>query len=121
MCRSISHRNHGRGCPSEKPKASPTYFISVITLSSVACSFNQPLTANLAVSWTMTRRTQVIEDFIYATPSQYPTRGIPILILICLVSVTSLMAIDTTIISVAIPDILAGFSALSDLEWYGSA
>ena len=56
-----------------------------------------------------------------ATPTQYPTKGRLIFILICLVLGTFLVAIDTTIISVAVPKISTDFRALNDVGWYGPA
>lgn len=43
------------------------------------------------------------------------------MILLSLALGTLLMAIDTTIISVAIPKISTEFKALKDVGWYGSA
>ena len=56
-----------------------------------------------------------------ATPTQYPTKGRLIFILICLVLGKFLVAIDTTIIYVAVPKISTDFRALNDVGWYGSA
>ena len=61
------------------------------------------------------------EEHSNATPTQYPTKRRLIFILICLVLGTFLVAIDTTIISVAVPKISTDFRALNDVGWYGSA
>lgn len=53
--------------------------------------------------------------------SEYPTKGRRAVILLCLILGTFLVAIDTTIISVAIPNISTDFKALDDVGWYGSA
>ena len=53
--------------------------------------------------------------------TQYPARGRLFCIVLCLVLGALLVAIDTTIISVAIPDISTQFEALDDVGWYGSA
>lgn len=55
------------------------------------------------------------------TQSEYPTKGRRAVILLCLILGTFLVAIDTTIISVAIPSISTDFKALDDVGWYGSA
>ena len=52
---------------------------------------------------------------------QYPPRGKLALIILCLSLGSLLVAIDTTIISVAIPKISTDFNALNDIGWYGSA
>ncbi len=62
-----------------------------------------------------------VNKLIDGTPTQYPSKGRLIAILLCLVLGTFLVAIDTTIISVAIPTITAEFKALNDVGWYGSA
>lgn len=54
-------------------------------------------------------------------PSQYPGKGRLVSILPCLVLGTFLVALDSTINSVAIPMILTEFKALNDVGWYGSA
>lgn len=51
---------------------------------------------------------------------EYPTKWRLLLILCCLILGTFLVAIDTTIISVAIPSISTDFHALVDVGWYGS-
>ena len=51
---------------------------------------------------------------------QYPSKWRMSLIMLCLVSGTFLVAVDTTIISVAIPRISTDFKAISDVGWYGS-
>lgn len=53
--------------------------------------------------------------------SQYPTKRRLIFILLSLVLGSFLVAIDTIIISVAIPRISTDFRALNDVGWYGSA
>lgn len=52
---------------------------------------------------------------------QYPTGGRLIFIVLCLALGSLLVAVDTTIISVAIPRISTEFKALDDIGWYGSA
>jgi MFS family permease len=54
-------------------------------------------------------------------PIEYPTRGRRTIILTCLILGTFLVAVDTTIISVAIPRISTDFRALDNVGWYGSA
>jgi len=54
-------------------------------------------------------------------PNMYPTKPMLALIVICLVFGSLLVAIDTTIISVAIPRISTHFKTLDDVGWYGSA
>lgn len=56
-----------------------------------------------------------------AVPSHYPT-GLSLgMILLSLALGTFLMALDTTIVSTAIPKISTEFKALHDVGWYGSA
>ena len=50
----------------------------------------------------------------------YPTGWRLVVILMSLALGTLLMALDTTIISVAIPKISTEFQALQDVGWYGS-
>ena len=52
--------------------------------------------------------------------AQYPTSWRLVVILLALALGTLLMALDTTIISVAIPKISTEFKALNDVGWYGS-
>ena len=52
---------------------------------------------------------------------QYPNRGRLAVILLSLVLGSLVVALDTTIISVAIPKISTEFKALADIGWYGSA
>ena len=63
----------------------------------------------------------LVREVTTGTPIQYPAKGRQLLILLCLVLGTFLVAIDTTIISVAIPTISTNFEALHDVGWYGSA
>ncbi len=56
-----------------------------------------------------------------ATDYEYPTGWRLVIILCSLFLGTFLVAIDTTIISVAIPKISSQFDALDDVGWYGSA
>ena len=63
----------------------------------------------------------LVKEVTTGTPIQYPTKGRQLLILLCLILGTFLVAIDTTIISVAIPTISTDFEALHDVGWYGSA
>ena len=63
----------------------------------------------------------IVKEPTAGTPTQYPAKGRQSLILLCLVLGTFLVAIDTTIISVAIPTISTDFKALDDVGWYGSA
>ena len=63
----------------------------------------------------------VVKEPTAETATQYPTKERQLLILLCLVLGTFLVAIDTTIISVAIPTISTDFKALDDVGWYGSA
>ena len=63
----------------------------------------------------------IVKESTAGTPAQYPAKGRQLLILLCLVLGTFLIAIDTTIISVAIPTISTDFKALDDVGWYGSA
>ena len=51
----------------------------------------------------------------------YPTGSRLVIILLSLFLGTFLVAIDTTIVSVAIPKISTEFHALNDVGWYGSA
>ncbi|MCJ1397654.1 hypothetical protein MMC11_000850 [Xylographa trunciseda] len=51
---------------------------------------------------------------------QYPTSWRLVMTLLALALGTLLMALDTTIISVAIPKISTEFKALNDVGWYGS-
>lgn len=62
----------------------------------------------------------VVRERIAGAANQYPNKGILLSILLCLVLGTLLVAIDTTIISVAIPQISTDFKALHDVGWYGS-
>ena len=52
---------------------------------------------------------------------RYPSGIRLAVVLLSLFLGTFLVAIDTTIISVAIPDISTSFQALDDVGWYGSA
>ena len=52
---------------------------------------------------------------------RYPARGRLIFILLSLVLGSLLVALDTTIVSVAIPKISTDFGGLDDVGWYGSA
>lgn len=52
---------------------------------------------------------------------QYPTAVMLTVTLTSLFLGTFLVAIDTTIVSVAIPRISSQFQALDDVGWYGSA
>ena len=61
------------------------------------------------------------QDIEADTGNQYPTAWRLGFILLSLALSTLLMAIDTTIISVAIPKISTDFKALNDVGWYGSA
>lgn len=63
----------------------------------------------------------LVREVASGTTIQYPAKGRRLLILLCLVLGTFLVAIDTTIISVAIPTISTDFEALHDVGWYGSA
>ena len=56
-----------------------------------------------------------------ASVEAYPQELRLAVILVSLFLGTFLVAIDTTIISVAIPKISTDFHALSDVGWYGSA
>jgi MFS family permease len=51
----------------------------------------------------------------------YPTGFKLVVIMASLLLGTALMALDTTIISVATPTITAEFHALNDVGWYGAA
>lgn len=53
--------------------------------------------------------------------AQYPTSRRLAVVLLSLFLGTFLVAIDTTIVSVAIPKISTQFHALDDVGWYGSA
>lgn len=53
--------------------------------------------------------------------NQYPTGFRLVIILLSLSLGTFLMALDSTIISVATPRISTNFHALDDVGWYGSA
>lgn len=55
------------------------------------------------------------------TSGEYPARFRLVVILLSLFLGTFLVAIDTTIVSVAVPRISTEFHALSDIGWYGSA
>ena len=55
------------------------------------------------------------------TTREYPTGFKLGLILLSLFLGTFLVALDTTIVSVAIPKISTQFHSLSDVGWYGSA
>ena len=56
-----------------------------------------------------------------AAPTSYPT-GLKLAIILLSLSLgTLLVALDTTIISVAIPKISTEFKALDQVGWYGSA
>lgn len=55
------------------------------------------------------------------TAAVYPTRFRLAIILFSLFLGTFLVAIDTTIVSVAIPKISTQFHSLNDVGWYGSA
>ncbi|KAL8698458.1 MAG: hypothetical protein Q9224_001844 [Gallowayella concinna] len=52
---------------------------------------------------------------------EYPTGPRLVMTLLSLFLGTFLVAIDTTIVSVAIPEISTAFHALNDVGWYGSA
>ena len=52
---------------------------------------------------------------------EYPSGFRLTIILLSLFLGTFLVAIDTTIVSVAIPKISTQFQALQDVGWYGSA
>ena len=56
-----------------------------------------------------------------ATDPEYPEGSRLSIILFSLFLGTFLVAIDTTIVSVAIPKISTQFKALDDVGWYGSA
>lgn len=56
-----------------------------------------------------------------ANPNLYPEGWRLALILISLLFGTLLVAIDNTIIGVAVPKITTDFSALKDVGWYSSA
>lgn len=56
-----------------------------------------------------------------AIRGEYPTRFRLVVILLSLFLGTLLVAIDTTIVSVAVPKISTDFHALNDIGWYGSA
>ena len=62
----------------------------------------------------------LVDELATTAPMQYPTKGRLLIILLCLVLGTFLVAVDTTIISVAIPTISTDFKALNDVGWYGS-
>ena len=62
-----------------------------------------------------------VREATAGAPIQYPAKGRQLLILLCLILGTFLVAVDTTIISVAIPTISTDFEALHDVGWYGSA
>ncbi|KAL8825030.1 MAG: hypothetical protein Q9191_004663 [Dirinaria sp. TL-2023a] len=53
--------------------------------------------------------------------SQYPTGLNRILIMVSLMLGTTIMSLDTTIVSIAIPKISTQFHALDDVGWYGAA
>ena len=53
--------------------------------------------------------------------SQYPTGFKLVMIMASLMLGTTLMSLDTTIISVATPKISSQFHALDDVGWYGAA
>ena len=55
------------------------------------------------------------------TGAEYPAKFRLAIILLSLFLGTFLVAIDTTIVSVAIPKISSQFHALNDVGWYGSA
>lgn len=55
------------------------------------------------------------------TRGEYPTGFRLVVILVSLFLGTFLVAIDTTIVSVAVPKISTEFHALTDVGWYGSA
>lgn len=55
------------------------------------------------------------------TEAEYPANVRLAIILVSLFLGTFLVAIDTTIVSVAIPKISSQFHALDDVGWYGSA
>lgn len=67
------------------------------------------------------QRNTLVEKPALADSDQYPTGIRLILIVFCLTLGSLLVAVDTTIISVAIPRISADFKALNDVGWYGSA
>ncbi|KAL8808699.1 MAG: hypothetical protein Q9200_004114 [Gallowayella weberi] len=54
-------------------------------------------------------------------PIQYPTGLKLVIIMTSLMLGTTLMALDTTIISVATPKISTHFQSLDDVGWYGAA
>ena len=56
-----------------------------------------------------------------APAKQYPSGWKLVSILLSLALGTLLVAIDTTIISVAIPKIATEFASIDDVGWYGSA
>lgn len=56
-----------------------------------------------------------------AEDHEYPTKSRLAIVLLSLFLGTFLVAIDTTIVSVAIPKISTQFKALDDVGWYGSA
>lgn len=62
-----------------------------------------------------------IKERTAGAPIAYPTKGRRAVILVCLILGTFLVAVDTTIISVAIPRISTDFNALDSVGWYGSA
>lgn len=62
-----------------------------------------------------------LKEKSWSAPDHYPQRGLLIVILLSLALGSLLVAIDTTIISVAIPTISTDFGALEDVGWYGSA
>ena len=56
-----------------------------------------------------------------AVAQNYPSSRYLVMILFSLMLGTLLVAIDTTIIAVAIPKISADFKALDQIGWFGSA
>lgn len=58
---------------------------------------------------------------ITETEAEYPAKLRLAIILLSLFLGTFLVAIDTTIVSVAIPKISSQFHTLNDVGWYGSA
>lgn len=65
--------------------------------------------------------TVTTEGRLSAQSHEYPTYWHLAIILLSLALGTLLVAIDTTIISVAIPKISTDFNALDQIGWYGSA
>lgn len=61
------------------------------------------------------------EDVPTPTEQEYPPLGKVVVIILALYLAVFLVALDQTIIGVAIPKITDQFKSISDIAWYGSA